>query len=90
LENELADKRHGVLDSLCKVYTVRCKPNFFMPWQNQPQTEGTGTGFVIDTEKKLILTNAHVVSDQVFVMVKRQGSSTKYRALVQVLPCSTL
>lgn len=75
---------------MVKIYTVRSKPNFFMPWQNQPQTEGTGTGFVVDTDKKLILTNAHVVSDQVFVMLKRQGSSTKYRALVQVCAAVSL
>jgi S1-C subfamily serine protease len=55
-----------------------CRPDYFLPWQNHPKRESTGTGFVI--RDKLILTNAHVVADQTYVTVKRHGSGTKYRA----------
>lgn len=57
---------------------VLCRPDYFLPWQNHPKRESTGTGFVI--RDRLILTNAHVVADQTYVTVKRHGSGTKYRA----------
>lgn len=40
-------------------------------------------GFVIHGKK--ILTNAHVVADHTFVMVKKHGGSTKYRAQVEAV-----
>lgn len=36
------------------------------------------TGFIV--HNRLILTNAHVVADSTYVLVKRHGSGTKYRA----------
>lgn len=75
---------HGqsVLDSIVKVYTVHSRPNHFLPWQNHPKRESTGTGWVV--HDRLILTNAHVVADSTYVLVKRHGSGTKYKANVQV------
>ncbi len=72
---------HGmqsVLDSIIKIYTVHSRPNYTLPWQNHPKRESTGTGFVV--HDRLILTNAHVVADATYVLVKRHGSGTKYRA----------
>jgi S1-C subfamily serine protease len=60
------------------VTFVTYRPDYFLPWQNHPKRESTGTGFVI--RDRLILTNAHVVADQTYVTVKRHGSGTKYRA----------
>ena len=40
-------------------------------------------GFVIHGKK--ILTNAHVVADHTFVLVRKHGSPTKYRAEVQAV-----
>lgn len=60
------------------VLGAPCRPDYFLPWQNHPKRESTGTGFVI--RDRLILTNAHVVADQTYVTVKRHGSGTKYRA----------
>ena len=54
------------------------RPDYFLPWQNHPKRESTGTGFVV--RDRLIMTNAHVVADQTYVTVKRHGSSTKYTA----------
>lgn len=42
---------------------------------------GCGVGFIIPGQK--ILTNAHVVADYSFVLVRKHGSSTKYRAEVK-------
>ncbi|XP_043706828.1 protease Do-like 10, mitochondrial isoform X2 [Telopea speciosissima] len=71
------------LDSVVKVFTVTSCPNYFLPWQNKSQRETMGSGFVISGRR--ILTNAHVVADQTFVLVRKHGSPTKYRAEVQAV-----
>ncbi|OIT36713.1 PREDICTED: protease Do-like 10, mitochondrial [Nicotiana attenuata] len=71
------------LDSVVKIFTVSSSPNYFLPWQNKSQRETTGSGFVI--RGKRILTNAHVVADHTFVLVRKHGSPTKYRATVQAV-----
>ncbi|WRX23812.1 PDZ domain - like 6 [Theobroma cacao] len=68
------------LDSVVKIFTVTSSPNYFLPWQNKSQRETMGSGFVIPGKK--ILTNAHVVADHTFVLVRKHGSPTKYRAEV--------
>ncbi|KAL5580069.1 hypothetical protein UlMin_012511 [Ulmus minor] len=71
------------LDSVVKIFTVSCSPNFILPWQNKPQKESIGSGFAIHGRQ--ILTNAHVVADHTFVLVRKHGSPTKYRAQVKAL-----
>lgn len=71
------------LDSVIKIFTVSSSPNYFLPWQNKSQRETMGSGFVIPGKK--ILTNAHVVADHTFVLVRKHGSPTKYRAEVQAV-----
>ncbi|KAG2444359.1 hypothetical protein HXX76_001115 [Chlamydomonas incerta] len=78
-----AEGMGSVLDSIIKIYTVHSRPNYTLPWQNHPKRESTGTGFVV--HDRLILTNAHVVADATYVLVKRHGSGTKYRADVQAV-----
>uniref|UniRef100_A0A803KMJ4 Protease Do-like PDZ domain-containing protein n=1 Tax=Chenopodium quinoa TaxID=63459 RepID=A0A803KMJ4_CHEQI len=68
------------LDSVIKIFTVASSPNYFLPWQNKLQRETMGSGFVISGKK--ILTNAHVVADHTFVLVRKHGCPTKYRAEV--------
>ncbi|KAK6915798.1 PDZ domain [Dillenia turbinata] len=71
------------LDSVVKIFTVSSSPNYFLPWQNKSQRETMGSGFVISGKR--ILTNAHVVADHTFVLVRRHGSPIKYRASVQAV-----
>ncbi|KAA8538835.1 hypothetical protein F0562_025527 [Nyssa sinensis] len=71
------------LDSVVKIFTVSSGPNYFLPWQNKSQRETMGSGFVIPGKR--ILTNAHVVADHTFVLVRKHGSPTKYRAEVQAI-----
>ena len=69
-----------------QVFTVHSSPNYFMPWQNKPQRESTGSGAIIAVPGQLggraILTNAHVVADATFVTVRRHGSSVKHSARI--------
>ncbi|KAI5330687.1 PREDICTED: protease Do [Prunus dulcis] len=71
------------LDSVVKIFTVSSSPNYFLPWQNKSQRESMGSGFVIPGKK--ILTNAHVVADHTFVLVRKHGSPAKYRAQVRAV-----
>ncbi|XP_038703018.1 protease Do-like 10, mitochondrial isoform X2 [Tripterygium wilfordii] len=71
------------LDSVVKIFTVSSSPNYFLPWQNKSQRESMGSGFVIPGRR--ILTNAHVVADHTFVLVRKHGSPTKYKAEVQAV-----
>ncbi len=69
-----------IMDSVIKVYTTSSSPNYLLPWQNKPLRDHTGSGFVIDSKR--IITNAHVVSDALQVMVRRPGSPIKFPARV--------
>ncbi|CAA3019591.1 protease Do-like 10, mitochondrial [Olea europaea subsp. europaea] len=71
------------LDSVVKIFTVSSSPSYFLPWQNKSQRETMGSGFVISGRR--ILTNAHVVADHTFVLVRKHGSPTKYRAEVKAV-----
>ncbi|KAI5442232.1 protease Do-like 10, mitochondrial [Lathyrus oleraceus] len=70
-------------NSVVKIFTVSCSPNYLLPWQNKSQRESMGSGFVILGRK--ILTNAHVVADHSFVLVRKHGSPNKYRAQVKAV-----
>ncbi|KAH1231482.1 Protease Do-like 10, mitochondrial [Glycine max] len=70
-------------NSVVKIFTVSCSPNYLLPWQNKSQRETMGSGFVILGRK--ILTNAHVVADHSFVLVRKHGCPTKYRAEVKAV-----
>eukprot|EP00698_Gefionella_okellyi_P001408 TRINITY_DN11360_c0_g1_i1.p1 TRINITY_DN11360_c0_g1~~TRINITY_DN11360_c0_g1_i1.p1 ORF type:complete len:541 (-),score=107.25 TRINITY_DN11360_c0_g1_i1:19-1641(-) len=71
------------LDPVVKVYCTASSPNHFLPWQNHPQKQMTGSGFVISGRR--LITNAHVIADQTFVMVRKYGSPTKYFAKVEAV-----
>ena len=67
---------------------MHSSPNYFMPWQNKPQRETSGSGVVVAVPVPGgvgVLTNAHVVADQTFVQVRRHGSSVKHQARVHAV-----
>jgi len=66
--------------SVVKIYVVASSYNYDNPWQMGGQSNGTGSGSIIDGNR--ILTNAHVVSNTTFIQVKKAGQSTKYTAHV--------
>ncbi|KAL3654007.1 Protease Do-like 10, mitochondrial [Castilleja foliolosa] len=80
------DAYHAIelaLDSVVKIFTVKSSPSYLLPWQNRCQRESKGSGFVISGRR--ILTNAHVVADHTFVLVRKHGSPIRYRAEVQAV-----
>ncbi|HAH07853.1 MAG TPA: serine protease [Elusimicrobia bacterium] len=67
--------------NVVKIFVTHRTPNYQQPWQFNPQSGSTGSGFIIPGER--ILTNAHVVRDQVFVQVRKAGKARKFTARVE-------
>ncbi|GMH41469.1 hypothetical protein BSKO_09379 [Bryopsis sp. KO-2023] len=78
----LKREKAWALRSVLKVYVVRTEPNYAQPWQMRPQRSATGSAFVVDTELRHIITNAHVVSNATSVHVRRPGNPKKWKATV--------
>jgi len=70
------------LDSVVKVWCVHSTPNFSLPWQRRRQERSSGSGFCIDRERRIILTNAHCIEWHTQVKAQRRGSDVKHLAKV--------
>jgi S1-C subfamily serine protease len=68
-------------DNIVKVFTTSNSYNYYTPWQMVGPRNYEGSGCII--KGRLILTNAHVVSDHTFITVKRSGQTKKYVARVK-------
>ncbi|MCK4860026.1 MAG: serine protease, partial [Candidatus Omnitrophica bacterium] len=69
--------------AIVKVYTVCNEHDYGKPWQMLGQQRRTGSGCIISGKR--ILSNAHVVGDQMFIQVKRAGQAKKYTAKVEAV-----
>ena len=77
-------RRKPLIQSVVKVLTVSDAPDYEQPWQMHGPTSSSGSGAIIETERGLrVLTNAHVVQNQVFVELRRFGASHKFVAEVE-------
>ena len=72
--------RQDVRESVVKIYTTSDRPDYYDPWRMQGARSATGSGSIIAGNR--ILTNAHVISNQTFVQVRRYGESRRYQAHV--------
>jgi len=57
--------------------------DFYRPWQSRGVSLSTGSGSIISNNR--IITNAHVVSNNTFIQVKKYGDSKKYTAKVTAI-----
>jgi S1-C subfamily serine protease len=64
--------------SVVKVFVVQKPADYYQPWQMSYQVQTSGSGFVIRGNR--ILTNAHVVSNQVDIQVMKAGDTHKATA----------
>ncbi len=69
-----------VKNAVVKIYTIHNRPDYYNPWSMRSTMPSTGSGAVI--EGRRILSNAHVVSDQTFVQVRRSGEAKRWQAKV--------
>lgn len=79
---KVVKKAGWALRSVLKVFVTRVDPNYAQPWQKCPQRSATGSGFVLDVHKHIIVTNAHVVANAVTVYVRRPGDPKKWLASI--------
>jgi len=76
-----SEKINSLSASVVKIFTVSVKPNYYQPWQMRTQKFSTGSGVII--KDNFILTAAHVVSNGVFLEVKKSSNPTKFIAHVK-------
>lgn len=62
LLGENKSRPHPPTHTHTTVFVVKVDPSYAQPWQKLPQRSSSGSAFVLDTERRLIITNAHVVS----------------------------
>ena len=69
-----------VKKSVVKIFTVKTKSDYAKPWDKDSPEIIFGSGCVINGNR--ILTNAHVVSDQTLIQVRRFGQAKKHKARI--------
>src|SRR5260370_3817194 len=67
--------------SLVRITATAVQPDYRAPWNAGGLERGVGAGFVISGNR--ILTNAHVVANNRYLTVERDGDPKKYPATVQ-------
>jgi S1-C subfamily serine protease len=67
--------------SVVKIFVVVKRADYNQPWLMTSQYSVSGSGMILPGQR--ILTNAHVISDQVFVQVLKAGDTKKYTAHVE-------
>lgn len=65
-----------------KIWTAKSRQSYAKPWSVFPTQYSTGTGFVVDSKRKFIITNAHVVVDHTCIHVRLYGSHERVEARV--------
>ncbi len=73
----------SIKDSIVKIYSVNNRYNYHEPWAMKGQSTSHGSGSIIGGGR--ILTNAHVVSDHMFIQVRRAGQAKKYTGRVELI-----
>ncbi len=67
-----------VQKSLVRITATEGEPDYRAPWNAGSIQKGVGAGFVIEGNR--IMTNAHVVSNNRYLVVEREGDPNKYPA----------
>jgi len=77
---QVSGEQPAMEDSVVLIRSVSQDFDYAMPWKQKSMSQGTGSGFII--EGKRILTNAHNVSNNKYVEVKKQAQAKRYPAQV--------
>lgn len=70
----------GIDQAMIKIYTNSVAYNYYIPWSTDAPRESSGSGCVV--AGNMILTNAHVVSNETYLQVRKEGDPRKYQAFV--------
>lgn len=72
-----------VTDTVVKVFVSLNRVDYYRPWQSKGTQSSVGSGVIIAGNR--ILTNAHVVSDETFIQVKKNRDAKKYTAKLEAI-----
>ena len=85
----LADEERGSLEpylpAVVQVFTSSVANDWSMPWSRDLPQKSTGSGWILDVARRLIVTNAHVVEFASTLQVRREGEAEKFEAHVVVV-----
>ena len=73
-------ERQGLEKSVVMIRSVRQDFDYITPWKQTAMAQGIGTGFIIAGKK--ILTNAHNVSNNKYLEIKKENLAKRYRSRV--------
>ncbi|MEM7280284.1 MAG: serine protease [Pseudomonadota bacterium] len=77
-------RMRSILRSVVKVMTTSDSPDYEQPWQTLGPDSAAGSGAIVLTSRGArVLTNAHVVQNQVFIEVRRYGKTRKFEAVLE-------
>ena len=79
-ESVQADISEIDLDAIVRVEVDTKQPNYLVPWNVGGMSSGNGTGFLVG--KNQFLTNAHVVSNNRLIYLKKVSDPKPYKARV--------
>lgn len=77
----LADETPDMSKSVVMLQIVKQGYDYTTPWKQESTTGGVGSGFILAGNR--ILTNAHNVSDNRYIIVKKENIAKKYPASVE-------
>jgi len=78
-----AGEKPGLDKSIVMIRSVSQSFDYTTPWKQNPMSQGIGSGFII--EGNIILTNAHNVSDNKYLELKKENIAKRYRARVEYI-----
>jgi len=71
-----------ILNTVVRIFTTSAAKSYLLPWNVARQRDSGGTGFIVSLEKRIIMTNAHVVTNHNFIQVSKQNEARKYECTV--------
>ena len=77
---EITEVTETLRRSVVKLFTVIKEPNYYQPWDLEYQKTSGGSACIVSGHR--ILTNAHVVSHNLYIQALKPGDSKKYTARV--------
>ena len=75
--------RADMTKSVVMIQVVKQPFNYSTPWKQSSFSQGVGSGFIIEGNR--ILTNAHNVSDNRYIIIKKENVAKKYPAAVEFI-----
>ena len=75
-----------ILRSVIKIYATSSAPSFILPWQRKQQTGVSGSGFVLDKKRRLVVTNSHVVENATFVELRKHDAARQVGSVIFIAP----